>query len=914
MSIYDELISKGATEQEARDAILEDHSQILGELKNKGATDKELFDVMKESTGLDIASIKPDTKENISEYPKFDAVSYFTKPKETEYDLVNKAFNSKINLVENNYKDKLKELDSIKGTPEYKKRLDSLNALYDSTKAKLTTDFNKEISKYPIPTVEKQGLEYPAVSPEFGIVGGIAGGAKGAVSSVAGDIGAEGSSKAFDALVQYTTPEFKEKNPTLYALANLGVSVLGGGIASKGVNIGVEKSPAVLSSGMDKAYNVLFAKSTPDEALDYIIKRTGETPESVNSMYDKYASAIRKSTDTLTTEDKVNAILANSKAGAKIKMDAEYYNTGVLGKLNQAEETKRQIFQNVSKDGSLVSPAFKLKEYLEDTSGLFGTAKNYLIDNFQNRIQPKQEDIDNLKEVISQSTTNVNSEMAGRILNMLETKKDLGIDDLIAMKQDLNSMDLKSTKAFKSGQVGGLIDSYAKQLLGEDSYSIWKEVNKRYAAKKLIEDNNPVAKELMSMLNGENSLGVVSKKILEDNKSGYKWFSQIKQAIGEEDASILEKGMINEMLKDPNMNMANVIDNVKKFDFMTLEGKQLKNAITQVEGMTSKDEAIDLLTRATGIKQAPNNIATDVLSKFNMLLVGKIFNNLMARTPFETEQRQLKAVGDILKNDKVQIGELKFTKDELRQLNFEDEIANIKDKINSLKAKGKERTAAENKNLMDLENQQRMLGKELVPFSYPTKEYNPKAKSNKTEEIIDTEATRNYTKSSDGYYYDEFGNKYNSPEEIPSATTPLPIMIENKSSAKQPINITKESAPINKDAYKEEMIQESYSKGFKSSQQIREEKMQGKELVPNEPKAKTPKGLTEEQSARYDSIMNETINPLKKEIKRLETEIGGIKNLNTSGAKKDAMRKDLTQQLRTRSAELTTAMKKLPKK
>ena len=122
--------------------------------------------------------------------------------------------------------------------------------------------------------------------------------------------------------------------------------------------------------------------------------------------------------------------------------------------------------------------------------------------------------------------------------------------------------------------------------------------------------------------------------------------------------------------------------------------------------------------------------------------------------------------------------------------------------------------------------------KQVVPYAIKAEEIpsNIKSINAPKENIIDTEATRNYTKGTDDRYFDEFGNMYNNKSEIPSSDTPIPVGIENKAATKKVLDTSKESVVVNKDAYKEDIVQESYAKGFKSSKDVIDEKMKGKEV------------------------------------------------------------------------------------
>ena len=129
-----------------------------------------------------------------------------------------------------------------------------------------------------------------------------------------------------------------------------------------------------------------------------------------------------------------------------------------------------------------------------------------------------------------------------------------------------------------------------------------------------------------------------------------------------------------------------------------------------------------------------------------------------------------------------------------------------------------------------LKLQQQMAAKSASAIKAEEIQANMKSLPSPEKEIIDTEATRNYTKGTDDRYFDEFGNMYNNKSEIPSSDTPIPIGIENKSATKKVLDTSKESVVVNKDAYKEDIVQESYAKGFKSSKDVIDEKMKGKEV------------------------------------------------------------------------------------
>lgn len=696
------------------------------------------------------------------------------------YTSVQKLYEVESSRLDRIYKEKSKQIKQDWEEEVQELRQEELDVMYARKVEELQTNRYKKLKSMGLGKEfidsESQGLDTPVVSPEFGAAG-LVGGMFGknalretatgeiidsefgdyvfgdenkkskrmtASESIGGEIGAEFTSKIFDAAAEYLTPEFKAENPTAYAMANLFVSALGGKVGADGTAGTAKAIGKVSSKGITGAYNTLFGKSTTNEALDYITKRTGETEDSLNSMYQQYANSTKKDIDLLTDEDKINAILSNSRAGTAIKLDAEYYNSGVLAKLNQTEETLRQTFTNLSSDGNLIAPAFKIKEFLEDSSGYYQAAKDALINNFTNTVKFNVQDSLNLKAMLKQSSMSADDQVVvKKVLDTLENSDGLSIEQLLGMKQDLNALNLTSTKGFKADQVGNLVDDYAKKILGEDSMSVWKEVNKRYAAKSILEQDNPVAKKLLSALEGEENITVITRKLLKDENTGFKWFKQLQDAIGDEQAGALEKGLVNSVLTlEDNKSMSEVIKKIKEFDFMTAEGKSLKNELVKVEGLVSNDDAIDLLNKISNTTQSSTGWSDSIRAKAKYWLIGKIWNKISTRLPSGTEERRLNKIADIISNKEIDVNGIKVKKSDLAEMNFREEQERFRSEINKLTSKGKERTKAENERLFKLKQKNQQLVKvdtrkadEVVAIiDKPSISYN-----NPDDEIIDTD-------------------------------------------------------------------------------------------------------------------------------------------------------------------------------
>ena len=264
--------------------------------------------------------------------------------------------------------------------------------------------------------------------------------------------------------------------------------------------------------------NLFKGRATEDEAYDFLVRKSGMTDKKVNDAISTYAESIGKKADELTYQEKTTALLNNTEFGSKVLADAKYYDDAVLSAQNKSDEELRQILASKTETGDFEWSAVALKEFGEDSAFLYGRTKNVLLDHFNNDVVIPDNAVNDLVEVLTQSSMKADDQViVKRVIDSLKNQSDapLNVEKLLAMKQDLNQLNLKGTQAYKAGQVGDLIDDSIKQGIGDEGYSIWKEVNKRYAQKIIMEKDHPIGKLLAERLKKNANL---SEKELADGK------------------------------------------------------------------------------------------------------------------------------------------------------------------------------------------------------------------------------------------------------------------------------------------------------------------------------------------------------------------------------------------------------------
>lgn len=647
------------------------------------------------------ATMTVDGQPEVEIEPMKDIHTRFKETLDKGLEAINSKFDKSIKTISEDNTMDADIKDTMLKNLEYEKKQAEDNMYIDNAKKLKSMGVN--------PMMEKQDkpLETPDISPEFAL-GGVVG-KFGAVPSVIGDIGATVATKGFEGITDMLTPKLKEDNPILYTVLGLASAIAGGSVANPAVEKTLQKGSDIVTGTGELAYNaykdpmfvknILSGTSTDTQSLDYLVKRSGETEDSIASIYSQYSKAKGLDADKLSNADKVKAILANTEVGTRVKLDAEFYGDGVLAKQNTVDEKLRGIFKEQTAKGDYDIPALELKQYLNDSSGLYGSAKDALVKYSNNNIKVNPDSVNELEKSLTKglySADNVST--VNNIIKDLRNPDGLDVEQLLEMKKTLNGLNLTSTKGFKAGTVGDFIDGEVKKSLGKDAYHLWEEVNKRYAAKKLIEEDNEIGQLLIAKADGVYSDKTFGEKILNIEKNGYQKFNMLRDAIGEKEATKVELGMVKSLL-DSKMDMAKVIDQVERYGFSTAEGRSLLDNLDKVKGMVSDSDAKGLLARVTNKRVGSVGWTDDLVAKLRYSIAGQIWNGIVKRLPSGSDERALDNIGKIIKEDTADIT-FKINKDELYDSAFKARERDLKLRVKALEQQGANRTASENKELM----------------------------------------------------------------------------------------------------------------------------------------------------------------------------------------------------------------------
>ena len=583
----------------------------------------------------------------------------------------------------------------------------------------------------------------------------------------------------------------------------------------------------------------------------------------------------------------------------------------------------------------------------------------------------------NTLDILEQNKSGFNEKVQAKINAFANKANGLeSIDDLIMLNKDYNALmrTIKKSGALSDTQyraIGKGKNDIVNELVDKVSSNPILTSDEKQKLLSSFTNSNFAVQEVNKVIDTDLYSAVTTKRgnVKEQNKLLDIIISKAKEssvkgelddstkllnALDDEQYQNLEKNIIDRVVSKAAIDKKGLISDFSKIvpELKSIEhilrsdnSKQIMNTLEEYSNLMNNDAVLHFVSNLQPeVKLSPSGLSKDFSmgGPIEQASVARLFGRLQVIAPTIFRELGIDGITNRLPLLKQWEG---ASKEMSLKLNLVDALAEAKDVpsffTNILVSQGDKLSepakrgiqglltdyAKVNVILQNIPAEERVKlqkqledkqSKQVVPYAIKAEEIpsNMKSINAPKEDIIDTEATRNYTKSTDGYYYDEFGNRYNNPNDIPSSTTPLPTAIENKSSAKKPLDTTSKTQAVNPNAYKEDIIQESYAKGFKSSNDIIDEKMKGKEViaVDKKPIQNKPKGLTEEQSVRYESIMKDEIEPIRKEIERIGRAMSQVGKQNTTASKKKEMLKDYEVQLRKLNADLVTANKKLPKK
>lgn len=679
-------------------------------------------------------------------------------------------------------------------------------------------------------------------------------------------------------------------------------------ISAIGLKVGKEFITAIANPMA--AIKGISGKTTDDRVLSYVIGRTGETEKEINNIYSSYATGIQKDVSELTSADKTMALLNNTKAGSRIKLDAEYYQKGGLPKLNELEEAARDMFKDTPTKDTFANTAGRLKYYLEGSSSLYSDAKDTLTKYIKGKTVFDEKVISNIEKRLNLGIrTESDTALVNTILSDLRNPEGLDIEQLLALKSKLNDSSASGSKAFKEGTVGDYLDAQIKKKIGDDAYVVWKDVEKRYASKKLLEGfnknkdkphskgYNDFAISLLKWNDREIETSVLAKQILNADETGYKYFNQLKDAVGPEAMADFEKNIVKELISDKSISFKDAISNIKDFGFSTVEGNSIKTHLLNLEGMLPEIDARSLLSQVYTRSNKMAVLTDSLLARVKYNIMGRAWEAIQKRLPSGSDERALSTIGDILKDQKFQ-QELKIGSDKTYQEALAAEKKKLIDSVKNMESSMKYESRRAKRKKIE-ENTIMINNINIIQNALKN---NPKLLTNRPY----TEGA--FTVGSKGTVV-----KGGVPEDVSQAEKIKSAVetrgrggnVYNPRGSYQDVQVPKKDRIVNT-----EIVQEQTNQLPNLNIKTPTKDMIDAEIISY---GNTPKKLSPEQSTRWNDIVNNEIAPIKAEIKSYENAIKGVSKQNTTKAKKIQMSKDYAYKIKELRSKLKQSELKLPK-
>jgi len=700
---YAELKELGIEDSEIRDTFWESNSEAIGNIKGLDVSDDELFSIIKEKTGMS------------------DEVLFGTKETTTEEPVIDLGLSDNKYLTEDIIADTIEpqdvtatqpSLEKIQYNIETSKEREAMVQSFVSGAKKLpigisvmaqdfsnwVMDFDDEFDKEDYYTSAKQwAIENQEAIEKYNKTAGFK---KDDILTpdLFGQITAElftlpaGGLKAIKGIkwlknLKTTTQAALVEGAVATVTAKgeakeYGEAVTSGVFSALGTKVGGELLTGVAKIIGDPAIvkNLWSGKASDKQALDYLVKASGETEGKVNEFYSLFAEATGKNFDELTPVDKMQAIVKNSEAGSKFKTEAEYYGEDVLAKTHFFEQQVQELFDVELKGADI--PAKKLDDFLQGASENYGKIKDTIIDNFDTDIFIPKKGLDSIVKALRNASTNQNNVTIDRVIGQLEggTDTPLGIEELMNLKKDMNSLNLSGVKGWKAGEVGSYIDNLvdahfmkAGKKEGKLATKLWKQANVRYAQKKAIEEGDNWLTTLIQKKGSEDiTTDDFANSVLKQDERGAAKFNQLKEFIGEDGTAEVEKQIIKNIFeKKEGLNSS--LEYIQGFDFVTAEGKQLRDELIRLEGVIPKKDSIKLLQSFIGTKDVGSvGWSDNLIAKFKFSIIGKAYNAILTRLPSATPERAFRTLGDRLKEG-VEGIKIDIKKDPSLQKAFSDE-------------------------------------------------------------------------------------------------------------------------------------------------------------------------------------------------------------------------------------------------
>lgn len=481
-------------------------------------------------------------------------------------------------------------------------------------------------------------------------------------------------------------------------------------------------------------------KSTTFQALDYIKKASGETPAQLKKYEEEYAKAISKDVSKLTDEDRLMAIVNNSELGKRFKVEAEFFDQGTMSKRIFFEEKAKKTIEDAIGEADVNFPVAKLQEYLQDTSNMYADTLSLLNNKFDTEILVPKQRVAGIIEAIEASRDTQNTVVVDRIIRDLVDGTDVPLDmqRLLNMRQDINSLNVKAAKGMPAKQVKSFVkdlvsEHLSKQPDGDVAISLWEEANKRYSAKKILEDGSNWISELM-LKKGNKKLSAddFTKKIMSQPERGSYYFNQIRDVIGEEASGVLERKIVKDVTFNKT-NFKDAMEYLKGFEFVTKEGKSLQSELQRIEGAFPDESAISLLSRNLGLKTNSVGWSDNLVNKAKYSLIGKLWDGITKRMPFNEgaeAERAFARLAKVLQKQDIDI-KIDIKKDKELAKAFYDEQANLKSQMDILKNKPN-KTATDGETIMDLNRAMQIIDR-YVPKTSKKEAQNAQLAMNKAE-------------------------------------------------------------------------------------------------------------------------------------------------------------------------------------
>lgn len=434
----------------------------------------------------------------------------------------------------------------------------------------------------------------------------------------------------------------------------------------------------ISKKGTDNALNYLWEKHS-QELIESTGKTNGSKEQIIAEIEQDWLKIMGGEGDSTT---KVKAMIDRLGGQGAAYKQAAQQKAGIAEEVIVREPKAQRVeaLRTGAKEGSIEKGAEALVKQVgmdSDAARLVATTPEELqkmtkgkisetYGQFQDAVKAKYfETIEVDEKLISNMTEGLerNARLGGRLTsaerNLANTlRPNMKLSDILSANRDINDLIRNSsgTQLHNATQLKNRFDAVIKDSFDEADYTMFRNIEAEYAKKSALvgkSATNKLSANLLDFANKRKTIDSV-KESLKALDAGEVTFKQIEDVIGTANTAKVEQGILKSFFEKniDDIEYDVISKQINNMEFVTKEGKELKQAINNMNKIFSADSFTNINRKISQESDTTVQALTDnLMTKMKYTLMSRIWKKItqgMDYTKSRIESRHINEITDIL--------------------------------------------------------------------------------------------------------------------------------------------------------------------------------------------------------------------------------------------------------------------------